>query len=139
MTKAFADGEDIHARTVRLLGFNEVTPERRSLAKAINFGCIYGMSARGLVEYAFSSFDIVMTEADAQRHLERFFTTYSGLNQGRFDVWKAAKSSGAIPAGRYGRVVEKSWVKGDRHTHWPLGEKPPFTMCANFPISGRRL
>jgi DNA polymerase-1 len=136
MTKAFADSEDIHSRTVRLLGFTEVTPERRSLAKAINFGCIYGMSARGLVEYAFSSFGIVMTEDEAQRHLDRFFATYSGLNQGRFDVWKAAKASGAISAGRYGRVVERAWVKGDRRTHWPLGEKPPFTMCANFPISG---
>jgi len=70
-----------------------------------------------------------MTEVEAQRHLDRFFATYSGLFQGRFDVWKAAKLCGAIPAGRYGRVVEKAWVKG-----WV--EKPPFTMCANFPISG---
>jgi DNA polymerase-1 len=132
MTQAFAAGEDVHARTVRLLGFDEVTAERRSLAKAINFGCIYGMLARGLVEYAFSSFGIVMTEDEAQRHLDRFFATYSGLKQGRFDVWKAAKLCGAIPAGRYGRVVEKAWVK--RWVEKP--DKPPFTMCANFPISG---
>ena len=46
-----------------------------------------------------------MTEVEAQRHLDRFFATYSGLFQGRFDVWKAAKLCGAIPAGRYGRVA----------------------------------
>jgi DNA polymerase I-like protein with 3'-5' exonuclease and polymerase domains len=126
MTQAFADGKDTHAETVRLLGFNEVTPERRNLAKAVNFGSVYG-----LVEYAWSSFGLQLTEAEAQRHLDRFFATYSGIGQGRFDVWKQAKSCGAIPAGRYGRVVERSWVKV-----WVERGKPPFTMCANFPISG---
>jgi DNA polymerase I-like protein with 3'-5' exonuclease and polymerase domains len=131
MTQAFADGKDVHAETVGLLGFNEVTPERRSLAKAINFGSIYGMSARGLVEYAWSSFGIVMTEDEAEKHLHRFFSAYRGIYQSRFDVWKAAKACGAIEAGMHGRVVEKSWVKG-----WVERGKPPFTMCANFPISG---
>jgi DNA polymerase I len=131
MTRAFADGEDTHARTVRLLGFDEVTPERRSLAKAINFGCIYGMSERGLVEYAWSKFGIQMMVEEARGHLNRFFAVYHGIHQGRFDIWNAAKASGVIPAGRYGRVVEKPWVQ-----RWVEGGKPPFTMCANFPISG---
>jgi DNA polymerase I-like protein with 3'-5' exonuclease and polymerase domains len=47
-------------------------------------------------------------------------------------VWKAAKACGAIEAGINGRVVERSWVKA-----WVERGKPPFTMCANFPISGR--
>jgi DNA polymerase I-like protein with 3'-5' exonuclease and polymerase domains len=131
MTRAFANGLDLHAETVRLLGFTEGTPELRSLAKAINFGSIYGMSAGGLVEYAWSSYGITMTEDEAQGHLNRFFAAYRGVYQGRFDVWKAANACGAIPAGRYGRVVEKPWIKA-----WIERGKPPFTMCANFPVSG---
>ena len=148
MTQAFADGKDIHAETVRLLGFSEVTSERRSLAKAINFGSIYGMSARGLVQYAWTSYGITMTEDEAQRHLNRFFAAYSGIYQRRFDILQSAKAYGSIPAGapcaacrasspaaqspcRHGRVVVKSWVRA-----WVERGKPPFTMCANFPISG---
>lgn len=49
LLEAFRDGVDIHRRTAAFLfdvPEDEVTPEHRRVAKTINFGVIYGMSAR---------------------------------------------------------------------------------------------
>jgi DNA polymerase I len=118
MTKAFEDGKDVHSETVRLLGFDEVTSELRSLAKAINFGSIYGMSSRGIVEYAWSSFGIQMTEAEAEKHLERFFAAYRGIHQGRFEIWSAAKLCGWIPAGAHCAACRTSAQSHCAHGVW---------------------
>ncbi len=49
MLAAFANGEDIHTITARsLTGREEVTKQERKLAKAVNFGLLYGMSPGGL-------------------------------------------------------------------------------------------
>ena len=48
MCKAFIDGTDVHKATAQLIykvKEEDVTPEMRRLAKTINFGVIYGMSA----------------------------------------------------------------------------------------------
>ena len=136
MTAAFRDGKDIHTETAARVGHistDEVTAEQRDKAKAVNFGSIYGMSARGLVAYAFSGFGIVLTEAEAQAMLDSFFAAYRQLCEGRFKVWREAVASGEIPAGVYGRVVywlgDEAWVNRGRY-------RPPFSSCCNLPIQG---
>src|SRR5262249_58940528 len=45
---AYQRGEDVHTQTARkVLGKADVTADDRQLAKALNFGLLYGMSARG--------------------------------------------------------------------------------------------
>ncbi len=69
MLAAFNAGQDIHATTAAAINnveIDQVTPEMRRHAKAINFGLIYGMSAYGLT----NATDLTLAEA------ENFITTY---------------------------------------------------------------
>lgn len=49
------------------------------MAKALNFGLVYGMGARGLRRYAASQYQVALTPAEAEQHRGRFFRTYPGL------------------------------------------------------------
>jgi DNA polymerase-1 len=76
LLKAFREGVDIHRRTASLLfGMDEadVTPDKRRLAKTINFGVIYGMSAFRL------SNELGIPRGDAQKFIDAYFATYSGV------------------------------------------------------------
>src|SRR5262249_37703606 len=56
MLDAYRDGEDLHTLTARaLLGKAEVTKAERNLAKAVNFGLLFGMGAPALRGYARSN------------------------------------------------------------------------------------
>ena len=80
MLAAFANGEDIHTITARsLTGREEVTKQERKLAKAVNFGLLYGMSPGGLRNYAQASYGVEMTKEEAERYWQHFFETYPGL------------------------------------------------------------
>src|SRR5215208_3388297 len=80
MLPAFANGEDIHTITARsLTGHEEVTKQERKLAKAVNFGLLYGMSPGGLRNYARASYGVEMTREEAERYWQHFFETYPGL------------------------------------------------------------
>ena len=71
---------DVHEITARgLTGREEVSKEERRLAKAVNFGLLYGMSAQGLRAYARASYGIEMTLEEAERYRRGFFETYPGL------------------------------------------------------------
>lgn len=75
---AFRSGEDIHTRTaaeVFGLAPDEVTPERRDAAKAINFGIVYGISSFGLAK------GTGLTKADAQQYIDAYFARYPGVKQ----------------------------------------------------------
>ena len=80
MLAAFANGEDIHTITARsLTGREGVTKQERKLAKAVNFGLLYGMSAAGLRHYARASYGVEMTKEEGERYWQHFFKTYPGL------------------------------------------------------------
>jgi DNA polymerase-1 len=70
LIEAFQRDEDIHATTAAaILGvpLNQVTPDQRRLAKAVNFGLIYGMSAYGLAR------STGLTQAEAENFIEQYF------------------------------------------------------------------
>lgn len=76
LVAAFKEGVDIHRRTAAFIfGIDEkeVTPEHRRVAKTINFGVIYGMSAFRLAR------DLGIPNSRAQGFIEAYFTTYSGV------------------------------------------------------------
>jgi DNA polymerase-1 len=80
MLAAFANGEDIHTITARsLTGREEVTKQERKLAKAVNFGLLYGMSPGGLRNYARASYGVEMTKEEAEGYWREYFETYPGL------------------------------------------------------------
>jgi hypothetical protein len=63
---AYQRGEDLHTLTARkVLGIDDVSKEHRQLAKALNFGLLYGMGAKGLRVYARSNYGVDLTEEKA--------------------------------------------------------------------------
>jgi len=73
---AFRNGEDIHASTAaRILGvpLSSVTPDMRRLAKAVNFGLIYGMSEWGLAART------ELTQEQASDFISKYFGQYPGV------------------------------------------------------------
>jgi DNA polymerase I len=82
MIDAYRRGDDLHALTARqILGKTDVTKADRQLAKAVNFGLLYGMGARSLRVYARSNYGVELTEDDAKRYRDLFFRTYPGLRR----------------------------------------------------------
>ncbi len=70
---AFARGEDIHRATAaEVFGIEtqEVTADQRRMAKVINFGLIYGMSAFGLAQ------NLGVSRSTAAAYIERYFARY---------------------------------------------------------------
>jgi DNA polymerase-1 len=82
MLDAYRAGQDLHALTCRnVLGVAEVTEEQRQLAKAINFGLLYGMGAKGFRLYAQAQYGLHLTEAEAEHYRNAFFKAYPGLRR----------------------------------------------------------
>ena len=90
---AFSRGDDIHRSTaaeVFALDLDEVDPERRRAAKAINFGLIYGMSAFGLAA------QLGITRADAQQYVSLYFERYPGVKKFMGNIREQARAQGYV-------------------------------------------
>ena len=73
LLEAFRRGEDIHAATASLMNevpINEVTSDQRRIAKVLNFGVIYGLSAHGISQQTGFS------REDGARFIETYFNNY---------------------------------------------------------------
>ncbi|MFQ6110892.1 MAG: DNA polymerase I, partial [Nitrospinota bacterium] len=76
LVRAFQRGEDIHSRTACELfsvSPDKVTPEMRRIAKVVNFGVVYGLSAYRLSQ------DLGLTMEEANGFINNYFTRYSGV------------------------------------------------------------
>jgi DNA polymerase-1 len=76
LVKAFMEDADIHSATAaEIFGvqLTEVSSEQRRVAKTINFGLIYGMSAFGLAS------QLGLERAAAQSYIDRYFARYPGV------------------------------------------------------------
>ena len=77
MQNAFRNNVDIHTSTAsEVFGvpIDEVTPQLRSNAKAVNFGIVYGIGAFSL------SKDLGISRADADKYIKDYLRTYSGVD-----------------------------------------------------------
>jgi DNA polymerase-1 len=84
MIDAYKAGIDLHKLTAAsVLGkpVDEVTGPDRQLAKAVNFGLLYGQSTPGLVRYAAAAYGVTMTEDQARSIRGAFFRSYPRLRQ----------------------------------------------------------
>ena len=78
LINAFARGEDIHRATAaEVFGRapEDVTPDERRMAKVINFGLIYGMSAFGLAQ------NLGIDRRVAAQYIDAYFTRYPGVRR----------------------------------------------------------
>jgi len=83
MRDAFNAGVDIHRRTASLMFKKkevEVTAEERQSAKACNFGCAYGSSPQGLVNY-FSGMGLTISYEEGEKFLKAWKETYPKINE----------------------------------------------------------
>jgi DNA polymerase-1 len=93
LLKAFSSAEDVHKATaadVFGVGLEEVTPEQRRGAKAINFGLIYGMSAFGLAN------QLNISRGDAQGYVDRYFEKYPGVRNYMDETQASADEKGYV-------------------------------------------
>lgn len=90
---AFNQGKDIHRHTAALVfgvKDEEVTPQMRSQAKAVNFGIIYGMS-----EFRLSK-DIGMSISEARDFINKYFKTYPEVKTYMDEVVETCKKQGYV-------------------------------------------
>jgi DNA polymerase-1 len=90
---AFAHGEDVHRATAgEIFGVTplEVGPDQRRVAKSINFGLIYGMSAFGLAR------QLGLERSAAQTYIDRYFARYTGVAQYMEEARETARQKGYV-------------------------------------------
>ena len=90
---AFAEDRDIHTATaaeVFGMPLGDVSNDQRRMAKVINFGLIYGMSAFGLAS------QLNLERAAAQAYIDRYFARYPGVADYMQRTREAARSQGYV-------------------------------------------
>ena len=101
LRRAFEEGIDIHALTASEM-FNvpldQMTPDIRRKAKAINFGVIYGISGFGLAR------NLRIPRAEAQGFIDRYFERFPGIRDYMNDTVKFAQENGFVQT-LFGRKI----------------------------------
>ncbi|WQR76011.1 DNA polymerase I [Helicobacter pylori] len=112
LMEAFLKGRDIHLETSKALFGGDLAKEKRSIAKSINFGLVYGMGSKKLSE----TLNIPLNEAKSyiEAYFKRFPSIKDYLNRMKEEILKTSKAFTLL--GRY-RVFDFSgvndYVKGN--------------------------
>ncbi|GAA7675148.1 DNA polymerase I [Helicobacter pylori] len=112
LMEAFLKGRDIHLETSRALFGEDLAKEKRSIAKSINFGLVYGMGSKKLSE----TLNISLNEAKSyiEAYFKRFPSIKDYLNSMKEEILKTSKAFTLL--GRY-RVFDftgaNDYVKGN--------------------------
>ncbi|MFU0800884.1 MAG: DNA polymerase I [Xylanivirga thermophila] len=91
--EAFKNNQDIHARTASEIfnvSIDEVTPEQRGSAKAVNFGIVYGISDFGLAR------NLNISRNQAKTYIESYFARYPMVKEYMDNVVHEAKLKGYV-------------------------------------------
>ena len=131
MIEAYKNGVDLHRQTASLVldkPIEEVTKEDRQLAKAVNFGLLYGQSAKGLVAYAKKAYGVEMEYDRAREIHSRFFSAYNGLRKWHERSREAASKDLKSVRTVSGRV---RWLPEGKDTEWIR-----FVGLLNTPVQG---
>ncbi|GAA8575872.1 DNA polymerase I [Helicobacter pylori] len=109
---AFLKGRDIHLETSKALFGEDLAKEKRSIAKSINFGLVYGMGSKKLSE----TLNIPLSEAKSyiEAYFKRFPSIKDYLNRMKEEILKTSKAFTLL--GRY-RVFDftgaNDYIKGN--------------------------
>ncbi|MCQ0091900.1 DNA polymerase I [Roseovarius sp. M141] len=112
LKQAFRDGQDIHAMTASEMfgvAMEDMTPDIRRQAKAINFGVIYGISGFGLAR------NLRIPRSEAQGFIDRYFERFPGIRAYMDDTVAFAKEHGFVQT-LFGRRIHTPEIaaKGPR-------------------------
>ena len=128
MIDAFNSGADIHRITAaQAFGVapEDVTPELRSAAKAVNFGIVYGISAFSLGK------DIGVSTKQAQAYIDGYMRNYAAVGEYmKASVAQAARNGFAQTM--YGRRRYLPELAASNHNVRSFGER----VARNMPIQG---
>ncbi len=128
MSEAFINGYDIHtAVAAQVFGVDEddVTPELRRRAKAVNFGIVYGIG-----EFSLSK-DLGITRRQAKEYIDNYLRTYYGVDAYLKDTIESAKREGYTTT-LFGRRRYIPELKSTNHNLRAFGER----VAMNSPIQG---
>ena len=93
MMEAFKEKIDIHSKTaseVFHVPLDEVTPQLRSNAKAVNFGIVYGISDYGL------SRDLNISRKEAKEYIDNYLENYKDIRKFMVDIVEEGKVNGFV-------------------------------------------
>ncbi|KAH0442552.1 hypothetical protein KCU90_g1785, partial [Aureobasidium melanogenum] len=128
LLRAFSQGEDIHRATAAEI-FSvtplEVSSDQRRVAKVINFGLIYGMSAFGLAA------NLGITRDAAKLYIDRYFARYPGVARYMDETRLSAKSKGYVETA-FGRRLWLPEINGGNGPRRQAAER----AAINAPMQG---
>lgn len=128
MQNAFISGEDIHTSVAaQVFGVSEddVTPELRRRAKAVNFGIVYGIGEFSLAK------DLGITRKMAKEYIENYLATYHDVDRYLKETVERAKEDGFTTT-MFGRRRNIPELKASNRNLRAFGER----VAMNSPIQG---
>ena len=128
LKEAFKNKLDIHAKTasdIFKVPLNLVTSEMRRVAKAVNFGIIYGISSFGLAE------NVGIRPAEAKKFIDTYLETYPGIKEYMDTSISQAKEKGYVTT-LFNRKRNIPELKNTVYTIRQSGER----IALNTPIQG---
>lgn len=128
LVDAFTAGVDVHRRTASLIfgiSESEVTADMRRVAKTINFGVMYGMSAFRL------SNELRIPRGQAATFINTYFQTYSGVSSFIEETKKRARASGYVET----LMGRKRYIRSINSSN-KLEQAGAERIAVNTPIQG---
>jgi DNA polymerase-1 len=125
---AFHHNQDIHTLTashVLNIPVDQITPDQRRSAKAINFGIIYGISAFGLAN------QLGVSRTQAQSYIDAYFERYPGIKTYMENATQHARSHGYVTT----LLGHKAYIKGLDDRNYSMRNYAE-RQAINAPIQG---
>ena len=130
MRRVFVEGRDPHRTTAATLtgkSEHDITDRERKLAKAINFGFLFGMGPRRFQSYAEASYGLELDPAQAREARDAFLRTYPGVH-----AWH--QRTAALPRDTNDERVHVATRLG-RRRGFDIADFS-FTTALNIPVQG---
>ena len=128
MIEAFKNGIDIHTKTaadIFNVDISDVTKDMRRIAKAVNFGIIYGISGYGLSE------NVGIKPKEAKVFIDNYLNTYPGVKEYMENIKREAYNNGYVKT-LFGRIRTIDELKNTNYMIRMQGER----IALNTPIQG---
>lgn len=128
MIEAFKHGIDIHTKTaadIFKVNIDDVNKDMRRIAKAVNFGIIYGISGYGLAE------NVGISPKEAKEFIDNYLNTYPGIKEYMDNMKKEAYEKGFVKT-LFGRIRNVNELKNTNYMIRQQGER----IALNTPIQG---
>ncbi|MBP5359008.1 MAG: DNA polymerase I [Treponema sp.] len=128
LCSAFNQGVDVHKATAALINRiepDQVSPEMRRMAKTVNFGVMYGMSAFRLAN------ELGISRTQAKEFIEKYFETYSGVRKFLDDTIASAKQNGYVET-----ILQRKRRISNINSRNKIEQNAAQRIAVNTPIQG---